>query len=168
MTTALVAGGSGHDGVMRYVADAVVPCDEGGRVLRPGTVEVSGGVITAVGPVDGGAPDATDVQEVRVHGALLPGLVNVHCHSPMTLFRGSGENLSLHHWLNDVLWPREANLTEEDVYWGMTLAAAELLCFGVTTTCEAYFFEDALADAVLAAGSRAVITPGVQLHRVLA
>ncbi len=161
MTTALVAGGSGHDGVMRYVADAVVPCDEGGRVLRPGTVEVSGGVITAVGPVDGGAPDATDVQEVRVHGALLPGLVNVHCHSPMTLFRGSGENLSLHHWLNDVLWPREANLTEEDVYWGMTLAAAELLCFGVTTTCEAYFFEDALADAVLAAGSRAVITPGV-------
>ncbi|HZM56260.1 MAG TPA: amidohydrolase [Acidimicrobiales bacterium] len=155
------AGGGGHDGVVRYVADAVVPCDEGGRVLRPGTVEVSGGTISAVGPVDV-APDAgRDVREIRVHGALLPGLVNVHCHSPMTLFRGSGENLSLHRWLNDVLWPREAHLTEEDVYWGMTLAAAELLCFGVTTTCEAYFFEDALADAVLAAGSRAVITPGV-------
>ena len=43
----------------------------------------------------------------------------------------------------------------------MTLAAAELLCFGVTTTCEAYFFEDALADAVVAAGSRAVVAPGV-------
>ena len=96
-----------------------------------------------------------------MHGALLPGLVNVHCHSPMTLFRGSGENLPLHRWLNEVLWPQEAHLTEEDVYWGMSLAAAELLCFGVTTTCEAYFFEDALADAVIDAGSRALVTPGV-------
>ena len=79
----------------------------------------------------------------------------------MTLFRGSGENLPLHRWLNEVLWPQEANLTEDDVYWGMTLAEAELLCFGVTTTCEAYFFEDALADAVMDAGARAVVTPGV-------
>ncbi len=101
------------------------------------------------------------VTEVRVDGVLLPGLVNSHCHSPMTLFRGSGENLPLHRWLNEVLWPQEAHLTEDDVYWGMTLAEAELLRFGVTTTCEAYFFEDALADAVIDAGARAVITPGV-------
>ncbi len=94
-------------------------------------------------------------------GVLLPGLVNAHCHSPMTLFRGSGQNLALHRWLNEVLWPQEAHLTEDDVYWGMTLAEAELLRFGVTTTCEAYFFEDALADAVIDAGARAVITPGV-------
>jgi 5-methylthioadenosine/S-adenosylhomocysteine deaminase len=79
----------------------------------------------------------------------------------MTLFRGSGENLPLHRWLHEVLWPQEAHLSEEDVYWGMSLAAAELLGFGVTTTCEAYFFEDALADAVVDAGSRAVVTPGV-------
>ncbi len=101
------------------------------------------------------------MHQVRVRGALLPGLVNVHCHSPMTLFRGSGENLPLDRWLNEILWPREARLTEEDVFWGMTLAAAELLCFGVTTTCEGYFFEDAMTDAILAAGSRAVVTPVV-------
>jgi len=145
---------------VRYLADAVVPCDGGTQVLRPGVVEVSGSVIAHVGRAgsdNGGRP----VREVRVSGALLPGLVNVHCHSPMTLFRGSGENLPLDRWLNEVLWPQEAHLTEEDVYWGMTLAAAELLCFGVTTTCEAYFHEDALADAVVAAGSRAVVTPGV-------
>jgi 5-methylthioadenosine/S-adenosylhomocysteine deaminase len=156
--------------VVRYLADAVVPCDTPGRVLRPGVVEVVDDTITHVGTV--GAPVGGDgpredpvrqevVREVRIHGALLPGLVNVHCHSPMTLFRGSGENLPLHRWLNEVLWPQEAHLTEEDVFWGMTLAAAELLRFGVTTTCEAYFFEDALADAVVAAGSRALVTPGV-------
>jgi len=155
---AAVVSGSGD--VVRYGADAVVPCDGTGLVLRPGVVEVSDGVITHVGRTGSTAPVGR-VREVRVHGALLPGLVNTHCHSPMTLFRGSGEGLPLHRWLDEVLWPQEAHLTEEDVFWGMTLAAAELLCFGVTTTCEAYFLEDALADAVVAAGSRALVTPGV-------
>ena len=148
------------DPIVRYVADAVVPCDGSAPVLRPGVVEVSGGAVTHVGTT--GSPDqGRPPREVRVRGALLPGLVNVHCHSPMTLFRGSGEGLPLHQWLNQVLWPQEAHLTEDDVFWGMTLAAAELLRFGVTTSCEAYFFEDALADAVLAAGARALVTPGV-------
>ncbi|MGO8874085.1 MAG: amidohydrolase family protein [Acidimicrobiales bacterium] len=152
---------------VRFLADVVVPCDGSGRVLRPGVVEVSGDTITAVGGPDERAPVAPvasgepSPREVRVHGALLPGLVNVHCHSAMTLFRGSGENLPVHRWLTEVLWPQETHLTPEDVYWGMTLAAAELLCFGVTTTCEAYFHEDAVADAVVEAGSRALVTPGV-------
>jgi 5-methylthioadenosine/S-adenosylhomocysteine deaminase len=149
-------------GTVRFVADAVVPCDVPGAVLRPGAVEVADGRVVRVGPVsalrEGGGDD---VREVAVEGVLLPGLVNVHCHSPMTLFRGTGENLPLQRWLGEVLWPREAHLEDADVYWGMTLAAAELLCFGVTTTCEMYFREDALADAVVAAGSRAVVTPGV-------
>ncbi len=148
------------DEVVRFRADAVVPCDRPGRVIRPGVVEVAGERVTLVGPA-GSPPDGRTVREVPVAGALLPGLVNVHCHSPMTLFRGSGENLPLGRWLQDILWPQEAHLTESDVYWGMTLAAAELLRFGVTTTCEAYFFEDALADAVVDAGSRALVTPGV-------
>jgi 5-methylthioadenosine/S-adenosylhomocysteine deaminase len=148
--------------VVRYLADAVVPCDEPGRVLRPGFVEVVGGTISRVGRPDEPDPDrSAEVEEVSVRGALLPGLVNTHCHSPMTLFRGTGENLSLYAWLTEVLWPREAHLSDEDVYWGMTLAAAELLCFGVTTTCEAYFFEDAIAESILAAGSRGIVTAGL-------
>ncbi len=159
------AGGSDTPGAaaVRYVADAVVPCDRPGAVLRPGVVEVAGDTVTHVGRSGSTHQDGSvrELDEVRVHGCLLPGMVNVHCHSPMTLFRGSGENLPLHRWLTEVLWPQEAHLTEEDVYWGMTLAAAELLCFGVTTTCEVYFFEEALADAVIDAGSRAVVAPGV-------
>jgi 5-methylthioadenosine/S-adenosylhomocysteine deaminase len=154
------AGAGEHGEPVRYRADAVVPCDGSGRVLRPGVVETSGDTVTRVGTLDS-TGDGPPMREVRVDGALLPGLVNVHCHSPMTLFRGSGENLPLDRWLTEVLWPREAHLTEDDVFWGMTVAAAELLRFGVTTSCEAYFHEDALADAVVAAGSRAVITPGV-------
>jgi 5-methylthioadenosine/S-adenosylhomocysteine deaminase len=142
---------------VRYLADALVPCDLPGKVMRPGVVEVAGDTVIHAG----GTASGESMAEVRVEGVLLPGLVNAHCHSPMTLFRGSGGNLPLHRWLAEVLWPQEAHLTEDDVFWGMSLAEAELLRFGVTTTCEAYFFEDALADAVIAAGSRAVITPGV-------
>ncbi|HWD52855.1 MAG TPA: amidohydrolase [Acidimicrobiales bacterium] len=146
---------------IRYRADAVIPCDGTGRVFRPGEVEVTGDTVTYVGPPRDRADraDAPPAGEVRVTGLLLPGFVNVHCHSPMILFRGTGENLPLFRWLEEVLWPREARLTADDVFWGMTLAAAELLRRGVTTTCEMYFFEDAVADAVMAAGSRAVLTP---------
>jgi 5-methylthioadenosine/S-adenosylhomocysteine deaminase len=160
LTSGSAAESGAAQDVVRYTAEAVVPCDQPGRVLRPGVVEVSGDTVTHVGVAGSEAAGAAP-KVVPIEGVLLPGLVNVHCHSPMTLFRGTGENLSLHRWLNEVLWPREALLTEDDVYWGMTLAAAELLRFGVTTTCEAYFFEDSLTDAVVAAGSRAVVTPGV-------
>jgi len=153
---------AGPSGAVRYVADAVVPCDGSVPAYRPGAIEVVGDTVVRVGTPGGlRASAASGTREVRVEGALLPGFVNTHCHSPMTLFRGTGENLPLQRWLWEVLWPREAHLESEDVYWGMTLAAAELLGFGVTTTCEMYFHEDATADAVVAAGSRAVITPGV-------
>ena len=155
------ASPDGPAATVRYVADAVVPCDGSGSVVRPGAVEVSGDTVVRVGRPGALRADGPDVREVRVDGALLPGFVNTHCHSPMTLFRGTGEDLPLLRWLEEVLWPREAHLEAEDVYWGMTLAAAELLAFGVTTTCEMYFHEDAMADAVLDAGSRALLTPGV-------
>jgi 5-methylthioadenosine/S-adenosylhomocysteine deaminase len=137
----------------RIVAKAVVTCDARGTVHRPGAVELAGGRIVSVGPAGPG--------EAARDGVLLPGLVNCHCHSPMTLFRGAAEELPLRRFLQEVLWPREARLTREDVYWGMTLACAELLRFGVTTTCEMYVHEEGILDAVLEAGTRCVLTPGV-------
>ena len=168
-TPATDAPGTDGPATVRYVADAVVPCTGDASVLRPGAVEVAGDRVVRVGtpadlrahPGPEAGPSGDGVREVRVDGALLPGFVNTHCHSAMTLFRGTGENLPLSRWLREVLWPREAHLEPGDVYWGMTLAAAELLGFGVTTTCEMYFHEDANADAVVDAGSRAVLTPGV-------
>jgi 5-methylthioadenosine/S-adenosylhomocysteine deaminase len=145
----------------RYLADAVIPCDESMTVHSPGAVDVgAGGRIEWAGP----AAAAPDRPEWTVHtrpGLLLPGLVNVHCHSPMTLLRGQGEGLPLSRWLAEVIWPREARISPDDVYWGMSLASAELLRHGVTTTVEMYFHDDALAAAVDDSGARCVITPGV-------
>lgn len=149
----------------RLVADAVLPCDGSGMVHRPGAVDIGeDGRIVRVGPVASPAGSTMDTGgwTVRwVGGLLLPGLVNAHCHSPMTLLRGQGEGLPLDRWLREVIWPREARIGGDDVFWGMSLAAAELLRFGVTTTVEMYFHDERLAEAVDAAGSRSVITPGV-------
>jgi 5-methylthioadenosine/S-adenosylhomocysteine deaminase len=158
--------------VIRYVADTVLTCDADRRVLSPGVVEVVDGTITRVAEVEtvalsvaGTGPQTTagGVDEVRLPGLLMPGLVNAHCHSPMTLLRGAGEGLPLMRWLTEVVWPREARLTGEDVYWGMTLACAEMLRNGITTACEMYFFPEETASAVDAAGMRAVMTPGIIL-----
>ncbi len=149
----------------RLVADAVLPCDGSGAVHRPGAVDITpDGRIAHVGPVATAADPVSDSGEWTVRwvgGLLMPGLINAHCHSPMTLLRGQGEGLPLDRWLREVIWPREAEVGAEDVFWGMSLAAAELLRFGVTTTVEMYFHDDLLAQAVDAAGTRCVITPGV-------
>jgi 5-methylthioadenosine/S-adenosylhomocysteine deaminase len=147
----------------RFVADTVVACDADFRVHRPGVVDVdASGRIEWVGPEhEAPAPSGTTTTTERVPGLLMPGLVNTHCHSPMTLLRGAGDDLPLVRWLEEVLWPREGKLTGEDVYWGMTLASAELLRCGVTTTCEMYFHTEEIARAVDDAGSRVLITAPV-------
>jgi 5-methylthioadenosine/S-adenosylhomocysteine deaminase len=64
-------------------------------------------------------------------------------------------------WLTGVMWPAESRLTAEDVHVGMTSGCIELLRTGCTTSTEMYFFTDAVVDAVLGVGSRAVVTPGI-------
>jgi 5-methylthioadenosine/S-adenosylhomocysteine deaminase len=79
----------------------------------------------------------------------------------MALLRSAGDGLPLEAWLHDSVWPREARLTDEDVYWGMLLGAAELLGNGVTTTCEQYRHPVPVVEAVLEAGIRTMYTPAI-------
>jgi 5-methylthioadenosine/S-adenosylhomocysteine deaminase len=145
---------------VRLVADAVFTVDAAEQVWRPGAVEFDAGLITWVGDPGGTPPDSrTEVRELG--GLLMPGLVNCHGHSPMTLVRSAGDGLPLDRWLSEAVWPREALHGDEDVFWGMTLGASELLLNGVTTTSEQYLHATAVAQAALASGIRCVLTPGV-------
>ena len=145
---------------LRLVADAVVTVDADDTMLRPGAVEFDDGVITWVGNPRQRAPaPGTEVRQLG--GLLMPGLVNCHGHSPMTLVRSAGDGLPLDRWLSESVWPREALLDDEDVYWGMVLGAAELLCNGTTTTCEQYRHPAAVADALLDSGMRGVYTVAI-------
>ena len=92
---------------------------------------------------------------------LLPGFVNTHTHLSMTLFRGLADDLSLDTWLNDHIWPMEANLNGDYCYAGALLGAVELIKSGTTTFSDMYFYMEDVARAVDEAGIRAVLSYGM-------
>ena len=92
---------------------------------------------------------------------LLPGLINTHTHLSMTLFRGLADDLSLDSWLNDNIWPMEANLNGDYCYIGALLGAVELIKSGTTTFSDMYFYMEDVARAVDEAGIRAVLSYGM-------
>lgn len=145
---------------IRYLADVVLTCDEHFAMIERGAVDVrADGRIAWVGAAADAS--ATDAPVINLGGLLMPGLVNTHAHTPMTLVRGAGDGLPLMAWLEEVMWPREGRLHPTDVWWGMTLGSVEMLRSGVTTTCEMYAFEHDVIDAGSEAGIRLVMCPGV-------
>lgn len=91
----------------------------------------------------------------------LPGLVNCHTHAAMTLLRSYADDLPLMHWLEEKIWPVEAHLTGEDVYWGTLLALVEMIKSGTTVFNDLYFFMDEVAQAVEKSGIRACLARGL-------
>lgn len=89
--------------------------------------------------------------------ALLPGLINTHCHAAMTLQRNHADDIPLMEWLNDHIWPFEAVLTKEDIALGMTLGIAEMLLGGITSFVDMYFEQDSCVEVVERMGIRAVL-----------
>lgn len=89
--------------------------------------------------------------------AVLPGLINCHTHSAMSLLRGYGDDLPLKQWLEKKVWPLEKNLTADDVYWGTKLACLEMIKTGTTCFNDMYWFEQASVQATEEMGVRGVI-----------
>jgi 5-methylthioadenosine/S-adenosylhomocysteine deaminase len=126
-------------------------------------VRCEGGTIAAIGPEVSPAPGDEAIEAGGAH--LVPPLVNGHTHAAMTLFRGSGGDLPLMPWLEEKIWPVEAKLEEEDVYWGARLACAEMLRSGTTRFWDMYWHPGATARATADAGIRATIgAPLFDLH----
>jgi 5-methylthioadenosine/S-adenosylhomocysteine deaminase len=140
----------------------VVTLNPESDVIAGGAVWVRDGRIAEITvPAPEAAPAAAVTVDAR-GGLVLPGLVNTHTHLPMSLFRGLADDLPLAQWLNEHIFPVEAaHLNPRTVHAGTLLACAELLLGGTTTCCDGYFFEDAVAAAVEAAGLRAVLGQGV-------
>ncbi len=122
-------------------------------------VLVSGNRIAAILPP--GQGQDTDVVDGGGHLALLPGLVNAHTHAAMTLLRGLGEERNLMEWLQRSIWPLEARLRGEHVYWGSLLAITEMLSQGITCFGDMYFFMDDVARGALESGIRCGLSRGI-------
>jgi 5-methylthioadenosine/S-adenosylhomocysteine deaminase len=92
---------------------------------------------------------------------LIPGLVNTHTHLSMALMRGLADDMPLETWLNDHIWPVEANLNGEHCYAGALLACAEMIKSGTTCFNDMYFFMDHVAKAVDKSGLRGILSHGM-------
>jgi len=122
-------------------------------------IHIEGNTINRIVPADccDVAHDGATLIDGR-RKAIIPGFVNMHTHAAMTLFRGFGDDMPLMRWLEEKIWPNEAKLTDEDVYWGARLACVEMLRSGTTTFFDMYHHLDATAQAVEESGLRAVLS----------
>ena len=90
--------------------------------------------------------------------AVAPGFINMHTHSPMTLFRGYADDMELERWLNEKIWPNEAKLTDEMVYWGTKLACLEMIKTGTTCFNDMYMHLQPIIQATEEMGLRGFLS----------
>ena len=93
--------------------------------------------------------------------AAMPGLINAHQHTPMSLLRAFSDDLKLMEWLDKKMLPAEAQMTPEDIYWGAKLAMAEMIKSGTTAFADMYIHMNEIAAAVDEIGMRASLTRGL-------
>lgn len=127
-------------------------------VIENGYLTIKGNIITEIGQ---GKPNAENLYNAEGR-IIIPGFVNAHTHLPMAMYRGIADDLPLKEWLEEHIWPAEAELThEETVRKSALLGMEETIRTGTTTFCDMYFFADAVAEETVKMGLRAVMNEGI-------
>ena len=127
--------------------------------VAEGSLAIDENKIAAVGEVP---PDFTADAVIDATGKLaVPGFVNAHTHASMTLLRSYADDMNLIDWLQNKIWPIEAKMKKEDIYWGAMLAAVEMIRGGTTTFTDMYGDMDKVAEAAIESGMRAVLARGM-------
>jgi len=137
----------------------VVPVVPPGVVLEEHALAVEKGRIVALLPRKEARRrfSAKEEEELKTH-VLIPGLINLHCHAAMSLFRGMADDVPLGTWLREHIWPAEAKqVCARFVYDGTLLACAQMQRSGITCFNDMYFFPEAASQAAEAAGMRAAL-----------
>lgn len=136
---------------------------DGAGEIENGFLFIEKNLISKIG--DNSKNEADSISADKVIDAkgsiLMPGLSNTHTHLGMTLLRGYADDMALQAWLETKIWPAEANLTAEDVYYGSLLGCLEMIRSGTTAFCDMYFFMDETAKAVEKAGIRGCLSYGM-------
>ena len=145
--------------VLRIKNVDIVTIDQENRIIENSNIYIEDGIITHIGDEVLGI-EVKDTIDGR-NKAALPGLVNAHTHMGMSLLRNYADDLPLHQWLTEKIWPVEANLNSEDIYWGSLLSMVEMIQTGTTTFCDMYFFMEEVGRGAQESGIRAMLTRGI-------
>ena len=137
----------------------LVPIEPAGSVLLDHALAVHDGRIVSILPADEARLKYKARQLLDLPGhAVMPGLVNLHTHSAMSLMRGLADDLPLMDWLQQHIWPAEGqHMNRTFCGDGVRLAMAEMIRGGQTTFSDMYFFPEATAHAAIAAGMRTAV-----------
>jgi len=139
--------------------DYVVTMSDDKPYINDGAVAITGTVITAVGTRKEIDQRYSAKQAISGEGRIvMPGLINGHTHTSMTLFRGMADDLKLMNWLNNYIFPMEGRFVNSGfIKAGSELACWEMIRGGTTTFVDMYFYPDTIADVVERCGLRAII-----------
>jgi len=138
----------------------IITANENFDIIYNGILGIRGNEIAYVGEYSSEFEKDFDADAI-IHAnnkVLMPGLINMHTHLPMTLFRGYASDLSLDAWLNEKILPAEIKMTEEDISIGAKVACAEMLLSGTTTCLDMYAHAETISDVLHDSGARAVVS----------
>jgi 5-methylthioadenosine/S-adenosylhomocysteine deaminase len=138
----------------------IITCNMDNDVIEAGSIGFEGEKVIFVGKT----PENLSSYEKTIDlkgNYVLPGLVNTHGHTPMSLLRGYADDLHLQTWLGEKIWPLEEKYTPEHAKWGANLSILEMIRTGTTTFVDMYDNMDEVAIAVEEAGIRGVLCRGV-------
>ncbi|MBQ8955903.1 MAG: amidohydrolase [Lachnospiraceae bacterium] len=148
--------------MIRFYNARILTMKDGEDVIEDGVLTVDGERISYVGDAGGEIKGSPYDREIDVKGNLLmPGFKNAHTHSGMTFLRSFADDLPLDRWLGEAIFPREAKLTDDDIYWCTKLAVMEYLTSGVTACFDMYLKPYAIAKATEECGFRCVQVGGM-------
>lgn len=126
------------------------------EIIRCGSILIENGKIIKIceGEIQKDHAEITDAEGMFV----MPGFINTHTHVPMTMLRGYADDLPLHQWLTEHIFPAEARMVNpENVRIASRLAFIEMIKSGTTCFNDMYFFEDIIAEEAKKAGIRGVM-----------
>lgn len=136
----------------------IITVEQDNEVLENYALAIKDGRIAAIIPAAQAASLSCDKRLDLGNHVLMPGLINLHGHSAMTLLRGMADDKALMDWLNNHIWPAEGKHVRDDfVFDGSRLAMAEMIRGGTTTINDMYFYHGAMARAGIASGMRTFV-----------
>lgn len=132
------------------------------RILNEHFMVIDQGRIVDILPLD----QIKQYKAKQTHDAfgclVTPGFINAHSHMPMSYFRGLADDLPLHTWLKDYIWPLEAKMMTPDFVYDASLhSAAEMILNGITLTNDMYFQKERIAEACIRAGLRVIVSEAI-------
>lgn len=137
----------------------LIPMDDKNEVIENTNIYIIDDRVAYIGEL------RQDIEVERIidgkNKIAMPGLINAHTHIGMSLLRNFADDLPLHDWLTKKIWPTEANLRGDDVYWGSLLSMVEMIQGGTTAFCDMYFFMDEVGKGLEESGIRGILTRGL-------